>query len=582
MHGYHWARRGDVNAFFGLMLDNVAVMLILYVGIVVNGPFDAKFVLTRMIPGTALGVLIGDLVYTWMAFRLARRTGRQVTAMPLGLDTPSTFGVAFLVLLPAFGEGMNLFDKDRDAAMNFAWGVGLASLVLCGIFKLICAPFGNVIRRLVPRAGLLGSLAAIALALIAFLPLLLNGIARVPLVGMVSLVLILITLVAHRELPFRFPGALAAVVVGVIIYWLGVLLDVTPRPETKAALSFDPFALTSFYGNDARWWSQVLASALNRLPVVLPFALATVVGGIDCTESAAAAGDEYDTRAILLTEAVASVIAGLLGGVIQTTPYIGHPAYKKMGGAAAYTLATALFVGVVGYFGGFTLLFVVLPEAAMFPILVFVGLEITAQSFHATPTRHYPGLALAILPALAALIFIAIKSILGGSPLPEGINHTVLQTLRCLANGFLISGLLWAAALAMILDGRLRMAAGYFAVCGAMTLVGVMHSPLPDEQILWPWKVRERLEQVLIEEKKRSLPEGTQIDEKASQQLKEQVAPAMKALDYQSPWHWAAAYGLVALTLLGLSLTRTGEGSVDLPLEGLAHVGDSQEASGGA
>ena len=29
MHRYHWARRGDVNAFFGLMLDNVAVMLIL-------------------------------------------------------------------------------------------------------------------------------------------------------------------------------------------------------------------------------------------------------------------------------------------------------------------------------------------------------------------------------------------------------------------------------------------------------------------------------------------------------------------------------------------------------------------------
>ena len=42
------------------------------------------------------------------------------------------------------------------------------------------------------------------------------------------------------------------------------------------------------------------------------------------------------------------------GGVIQTTPYIGHPAYKSMGGRAAYTLATALFVGgagVIGYFG---------------------------------------------------------------------------------------------------------------------------------------------------------------------------------------------------------------------------------------
>src|SRR5207302_962042 len=83
-------------------------------------------------------------------------------------------------------------------------------------------------------------------------------------------------------------------------------------------------------------------------------------------------------------EGVASVLAACLGGVIQTTPYIGHPAYKKMDGRAAYTLATALFVGAAGYFGWFTQLFDWLPRPAMFPILVFVGLEITALSFRST------------------------------------------------------------------------------------------------------------------------------------------------------------------------------------------------------
>ena len=58
-----------------------------------------------MFPGTALGVLIGDLVYTGLAVRLARRTGRSdVTAMPFGLDTPSTIGMALLVLGPAFAK----------------------------------------------------------------------------------------------------------------------------------------------------------------------------------------------------------------------------------------------------------------------------------------------------------------------------------------------------------------------------------------------------------------------------------------------------------------------------------------------
>src|SRR5205814_5869628 len=157
-------------------------------------------------------------------------------------------------------------------------------------------------------------------------------------------------------------------------------------------------------------WKEVFLTALTKLPIAIPFALATIVGGIDCTESAASVGDEYDSRAVLLTEGAASLVAGLLGGVIQTTPYIGHPAYKKMGGRAAYTLATALFVGAAGYFGGFQYLFGWLPTAAMFPILVFVGLEITAQSFHATPVKHYPALALAMLPALAYLALVVVKT----------------------------------------------------------------------------------------------------------------------------------------------------------------------------
>src|SRR5437588_4113759 len=120
--------------------------------------------------------------------------------MPLGLDTPSTFGIALLVLLPALEEGRTKLGMDHDTASVFAWHVGAVVLVLSGIFKTLCAPFGNAVRRLVPRAGLLGSLAAIALALIAFLPLL-QDIAPLPVVGMLALLIILLTLVAGRELP---------------------------------------------------------------------------------------------------------------------------------------------------------------------------------------------------------------------------------------------------------------------------------------------------------------------------------------------------------------------------------------------
>src|SRR5205823_13166599 len=139
-------------------------------------------------------------------------------------------------------------------------------------------------------------------------------------------------------------------------------------------------------------------------PVTIPLALATVVGGIDCAESAAAAGDDYHTGRIIAVEGFATLVGGLFGGVIQTTPYIGHPAYKAMGARAGYTLATALFVGAAGVFGFFDWIFFVLPKAVVFPILIFVGLEIAAQSFAATPRRHYPALALACVPALAYLV----------------------------------------------------------------------------------------------------------------------------------------------------------------------------------
>jgi len=57
--------------------------------------FPADLVLGRMLPGTALGVLAGDLAYTVMAVRLGQRTGRaDVTAMPFGIDTPTMFAMA--------------------------------------------------------------------------------------------------------------------------------------------------------------------------------------------------------------------------------------------------------------------------------------------------------------------------------------------------------------------------------------------------------------------------------------------------------------------------------------------------------
>jgi adenine/guanine/hypoxanthine permease len=524
-----WAGWGDINAFFGLILDNVAVMILLVTLVSSGNPvadvrFSREFVFTQMIPGTALGVLLGDLVYTWMAIRLARRTGRSdVTAMPLGLDTPSTFAVGPLVLLPALSAGMTRHGMNHGEAMVFAWHTAALVLVMVGVFKSILAPFGGKIRSWVPRAGLLGSLAGIAVALIAFLPLW-KDVAVVPVVGIASLTIILVTLVAHRSLPGKIPGALAAVVVGIAIYWLAECLTrafgcaiVPPTTHSEVAAWRAPELLPGFSWSWL-WWQRVGWQAIAYLPLMLPFALATIVGGIDCTESAAAAGDEYDTRAILLTEGLASVAAGACGGVIQNTPYIGQPAYKAAGGLAAYTLATAIFIGAVGLFGWFTLLFEWIPQPAAFCILVFVGLEITAQSFRATPQRHFPAVALAILPALAYLALV---------PLIEtghaADKTAAVQSLRCLANGFVVTSLLWASMLAALLDGKPLRASACLGIAAVCSLFGIIHSPSQPAVIAWPQQVFDSL-------------------------------PHDAAIRCQSPYHWAAAYALAAVLLIVLHL----------------------------
>jgi len=471
-----WLAPGDWNAFFGLALDNTTQLVILSSLLIGVFKFPADLVLGRMVPGTAAGVLVGDLVYTVLAIRLMRRTGRDdVTAMPFGIDTPSLFGIVFGVLGPVM-----LLTGDPV----LAWKVGMGVTVAMGALKLVLAFAGDRVRRLVPRAALLGSIAGVAILLIAFLPAL--KVFADPLVGVTSLTIVLVALVGRVRLPGGVPGAFAAVAAGAAVFWLRAAWGAGP-----GSLAAPPAALALAIPWPTLSWVPAFGAVLPYLPLAAPFAIATVIGGIDNTESAIAAGDEYRTRDILLTEAVATAVAGLCGGVIQNTPYIGHPAYKAMGARAGYTLATALVIGVGGAVGAVSVLVSVLPEAAVAPILIFVGLEITAQAFVASPARHAAAVAVSFIPAVAALVLIEVTSFLasvGRSPGDlAGEGKAAFQHLLVLGNGFIVTALLWGWALASIIDGRLGRAAAVFAACAAATLFGLIHSPQPSGALFWPW-----------------------------------------------------------------------------------------------
>ena len=310
-------RPGDLNAFFGLMLDNMTQLVIL--AAILTGVFGMPrdIILYKMIPGSAIAIFIGNLIFFWLAVRLARQTGRtDITAMPLGIDTPSLFAFAFGVIGPAYLA-------THDAILT--WQISMAIVVCAGLLKIVASTTGATLRHLLPRAALLGPIAAIAILFIAFFPSL--KIISTPVVGFVSLAIILAAFTAKLRLPGNFPAALAAVLIGTALFYGLTAVGLAESPGHNVA--------------DGLFIALPLPTLqfLNGVPLMfpyfalaLPFVLAVVIGGIDVTESAAVSGDNYSTRAVLFTDGLATCIGGLFGSVVQTTPYIGHPAYKQMGG----------------------------------------------------------------------------------------------------------------------------------------------------------------------------------------------------------------------------------------------------------
>src|SRR5579862_9511034 len=134
--------RGDIDTTIAQVGFNLAqmvipVFLLLPVGIPV------EFSVTHLLPGYALGFLVGSLGLVWLAVGVARRDQRQdVTAHVYGNNVPAIIAYTLSIMLPVYLES-------HDA--NRAWQIGAAAVAWTGIIKLAAAPFANVIRKLIPQ-----------------------------------------------------------------------------------------------------------------------------------------------------------------------------------------------------------------------------------------------------------------------------------------------------------------------------------------------------------------------------------------------------------------------------------------------
>jgi len=92
---------GDWNAFFGFG-TNILVNLLVLTGLlrfVLKMPDPIVF--GRILPAAGLMMFLSTVYYAWLAYRLAKQTGRtDVAALPSGISVPHMFVVVFVIMLP--------------------------------------------------------------------------------------------------------------------------------------------------------------------------------------------------------------------------------------------------------------------------------------------------------------------------------------------------------------------------------------------------------------------------------------------------------------------------------------------------
>ena len=487
--------RGDLDGFFGLMVDNLVQVLTIVVLCNAACGISLELITTRILPGVAISLLIGNLFYGLQAHWVARKTGNpDCTALPYGINTPSVFAFALFVMAPVFHNFKQALGP--EAAADLAWKAGMLACLVSGVIEFCGAFVAERLRRITPRAALLGVLAAVGITFIAS-----DFAFRIyahPLVGLLPLGILLLAYFGHFRFPWGLPGGLLVVAFGTVLAWGGSLAGLEwlggvhmSVENLRAAIDRIGWIAPVFAGEELRAVLGHKELLLPFLTVSVPMGLLNVLGSLQNIESAEAAGDRFATAPSLAVNGLGTIAAALFGSCFPTTIYIGHPGWKAMGARAGYSILNGAFFTLLFLFGWGTFVSELIPIEAGAPIVMYIGIVITAQAFQATPRRHAPAVAIALFPALAAMITVKLplflsdagarvtiaelvnRSLAGQSSVPELPGILALFGANA---GWLVSGLILTAITVALIDRKYRAAAGWCAAATVLTAIGLLHS----------------------------------------------------------------------------------------------------------
>jgi adenine/guanine/hypoxanthine permease len=465
---------GDWNAFFGFGTNILVNMLVLtgLLRFVLKMPDSLVF--GRILPALGLMMCLSTMYYAFLAYRLARQTGRaDVCALPSGVSVPHMFIVTFVIMLP-------ITLKTGDPIKG--WQAGLVWVFFQSFILMIGGFIAPYIRRITPRAALLGTLAGVSVTFISMRPAL--EMYMTPIIGIPCFAIILVAWFGGFRYPKGVPAGLVAIAAGMLIAW----------GSSIVGLGYGGMSIEKLAGSFANFGFSVPLPAHNEvfsgfeflgiiLVTAIPFGIYDLVEAMDNVESAEAAGDAFPTNQVLTADGVVSLIGCLMGNPFINAVYIGHPGWKAMGGRIGYSAATGVMVIVLSWFGIIALLLSLVPVVAISPILLYIGMLIGAQAFQETPRSHAPAVVLALVPHLAAWC----KTLMDGALQAAGTNaHAVgfdklgqvgvlYQGLEVLGGGAILTGLVMGAVGAFIIDRRFLSAAAFAGAGALLTFCGFMH-----------------------------------------------------------------------------------------------------------
>ncbi len=465
---------GDWNAFFGFG-TNILVNLLVLTGLlrfVLKMPDQLVF--GRILPATGLMLCLSTLYYARLAYKLAEKTGRKdVCALPSGISVPHMFVVTFVIMLP-------IAAKTGDPVKG--WEAGLTWVFIQSFVLMIGGFIAPVIRKITPRAALLGTLAGVSIAFISMRPAL--EMYMTPVIGVVCFAIILASWFGGVRYFKGIPAGLVAIAVGSAIAWgssaLGLDyggMSLAKLRESVSSFGFSfPVPAVSHVFSGFQFLGVILVTAI-------PFGIYDLVEALDNVESAAVAGDSFPTTRVLTADGVVSLIGCLMGNPFINAVYIGHPGWKAMGGRIGYSAATGIMVIVLAWFGIISLMVSLIPVVAISPILLYIGMLIGAQAFQETPKKHAPAIILALVPHLAAWGKLQIDNSLGAagtSAAEVGLDKlgqvgVLYHGLGVLGGGSILGGLVLGATAAFVIDRKFVQAAGFSLAGAVFTFFGFMH-----------------------------------------------------------------------------------------------------------